>query len=261
MSSSEDVRAAFPSGVQKAADTDAPVREGIVAAQYAVQLAHQDLSAYAAAQADVTRATGIYLQGLGKDRGVFKIVGEDDEVFRARALSTPAVVTRENIVAAASLVLAPHTSILPQCFESILDRWFVWRDQVDPRAVHSFIGANPDYTTRYYSERTQANPGGAWAFRDMVGRFFVLRVPILSAPSRTRMFVYSGAATIPVYRPAAFINDGSNVNNSELNGTVATFVGTGQSEALNVYAAIVNAVNNIKGQAVRWMMVSDSGLT
>ncbi len=75
------------------------------------------------------------------------------------------------------------------------------------------------------------------------------------------MFVYSGAATIPVYRPAAFINDGSNVNNSELNGTVATFVGTGQSEALNVYAAIVNAVNNIKGQAVRWMMVSDSGLT
>lgn len=257
----QDVRDALPAFVRDVPSADAPVREALVGGATRMFLEWQSASAYAAAQADPTRATGVYLEGHAEDRGHHKRGVEDDEVLRARMLATPEVVTPEAILAVVNALLAPYTSVQAQYHESILDRWYV---QDGTATWHSFIGAGPEYAARHYDERPQSDPGGAWAFDDSQGRYFVLRVPELTSINGAHMFVFDGSVPPdPALGNAesAWIADGSNTGGTEANGHVATFVSTGLGTALDVYQGIVDAVNAIRGAGVRWMLIADPNLT
>jgi hypothetical protein len=94
-------------------------------------------------------------------------------------------VTPASIVAAANAILAPVTSVQAQYFESVLDRLYL-TDGTLP--WHSFVGTvSPTYFDRLYRDDAGVNgtqvpnrePGGGWVFGDEIGRYFVLRVPVV----------------------------------------------------------------------------------
>ena len=287
--SSDDVLAALPAFVR--ATDSAPVRDAIAAGLSAILKRHQLLSAYGAAQSDLLRATGLYLEGLCEDQGIFKQAGEDQEALRARALTTPDLVTPEAILAAANGILAPWTRGHAQYMESGLDRMFVSDGTAD---WHSFVGAAPSYPDRLYPDdaarnggavRAQSDPGGAWIFGDNIGRFFILRVPVVANVDVS--LVYSGAkiasadvdaperggAEPAAYPPLTmgdlppasggrglFIADGSDALGAESDGSVATFMFAPLSDPLSVYQAVATAVERIKGHSIRWALVADARL-
>lgn len=259
----DDVLAVLPAFVRQS--DAAPVRDAIAAALVEILTRYRLLSAYAAAQCDITRATGIYLESLCREHGAYKQRGETDEQLRARALTAPSLVTPEAILAAANTVLALYSPVPAQYAESILDRWFV-SDGTAP--WHSFVGAQPQYFARLYPSDAVANGGfvrpnseigGAWAFADHVGRHFVLRVPVLTGPANAHAFVAGDSATLADAR--SFVADGSDASGSETRGALGMFVYQSPSTALAVYQAIANAVNRIRGQSVRWLLLADPNLT
>jgi hypothetical protein len=240
--SRDDVLAVLPAFVRKA--DSAPVRDALFAALHWILLKYQERAGYAATQCDIARATGIYLEGLCEDRGVYRQPGETDHALRARALTTPDLVTPEAILAAANAILGPHTRIKAQLAESLLDRWFVHDGSAK---WHSFVGANPQYLVRLYPDDAVANDGfvrpgsrigGAWAFSDRIGRYFVLRVPVLGG----------GHAFVP----RAHVFGGGH--------RAGLFLFKNAAEALGVYGAIVNAVERIKAHSIRWALVADPSL-
>ncbi len=256
----DDVRRELPAQMQGPAD-GAPVREGLVAAQTAMFLEWQYASANAAAQSDPTRAADFYLDGHGEDRTCIRARGESDDAYRARMLAIPDIVTPTAIVAAVNAILAPYTAIECQLFEG-LDRWFP-SDGLTASRWLSFIGARPDYGTRYYDLRPNSSPGGAWVFGDDYGRYFVIRVPVLANLNGSHFFVYDGTVNEnqnggEVRR--AWIHDGTNTGGTEANGHVASFVNVGLGTALDVYQAIADTVQVLKGAGVRWQLIEDPKL-
>ena len=258
----DDVLAVLPAFVRKS--DEAPVRDALVVALLAILTRHRQLSGYSAAQCDITRATGIYLESLCREHGVFKQPGETDDQLRARALTTPDLVTPEAVLAAASTILSPFTAVGAQYAESALDRWFVHDGSA---AWHSFVGAQPQYFARLCRADAAANGGfvrpsseigGAWAFADQNGRFFVLRVPVLTGLAQAHAFVAAAVSSPPGL--ASFVADGSNAGGSEAAGALGMFVYASPSTALGVYQAIVNAVSRIKGHGVRWLLIADARL-
>lgn len=259
VSSTDDVRAAWPGYVELTPAANAPVREALIAAEEAMFEAYQDASAYAAAQADPTRATGIYLDGHAEDRGLVQAPGEADDDFRARLFKPEATVTPAAIQAIADGILEGHTTKKCQVLESALDRLFL----SDGTAVwHSFIGpVDPSYPDRLYDTRTQAHPGGPWLFADSLGRLFVLRVPVVDNVDAAHMFVLNGSVVEATPSPqGAWVANGTNQNGTEANGTVASFMAVSNATALELYQAIANSVTQHKGQGVRWELYADPNL-
>jgi hypothetical protein len=257
-----DVLAVLPAFVRRS--DSAVVRDALASALVHIIRRYRQLSAYAARQCDITRATGIYLESLCAEHGVYKQTGESDDQLRARALTTPDLVTPEAILAATNTVLALYTTARAQYAESILDRWFVHDGTA---GWHSFVGAQAQYLARLYPADAAANGGfvrpnselgGAWAFGDQVGRFFILRVPVLTGLIDTHAFVASDLLAPPDAR--SFVGDGSNASGSETSGAIGMFVYQDPSTALAVYQAIVNAITRIKGQSVRWTLLADPKL-
>jgi hypothetical protein len=257
-----DVLAVLPGFVRQS--DSAPVRDALAAALVAIIARYRQLSAYSAAQCDITRATGVYLESLCRERGIYKQSGETDDQLRARALTTPDLVTPEAILAATNSILAAYTSVGAQYAESALDRWFV---QDGSAPWHSFIGAQAQYFARLYPADAAANAGfvrpsseigGAWAFADRRGRFFVLRVPVLTGLAEAHNFVAADAHVPTDVR--CFVADGSNASDSESSGALGMFVYQSPSTALAVYQAIANAVSRIKGHSVRWLLLADPKL-
>jgi hypothetical protein len=234
------------------------VRDALASALVHILRRYRQLSAYAATQCDITRAKGIYLQSLCAEHGVYEQPGESDEQLRTRALTTPDLVTPAAILAAANTILALYTSARAQYAESILDRWFV---SDGTAGWHSFVGAQPQYFARLYPADAAANGGfvrpsselgGAWAFSDQVGRFFILRVPVLTGITDAHAFV---AADLNAPADArVFVGDGSS------KASAGMFVYETPSTALGAYQAIVNAINRIKGHSVRWVLYADPKL-
>jgi hypothetical protein len=251
-----DVLAVLPAFVQRS--DSAVVRDALASALVHIIRRYRQLSACAAKQCDITRATGIYLESLCAEHGVYKQAGESDQQLRARALTTPDLVTPTAILAAANTILGPYTAVGAQYAESILDRWFVHDGTA---GWHSFIGAQPQYFARLYPADAAANGGfvrpsselgGAWAFSDQVGRFFILRVPVLTGVTNAHAFVASDVAAPADAR--VFVGDGSS------KGAAGMFVYQSPSTAVAVYQAIVNAVSRIKGHSVRWALCADPKL-
>ncbi len=255
----DGIRRELPAQMQGDA-AQAPVREALVSAQLAIFLAWQFASAWAAQQSDPTRAESLYLDGCGEDRSCFRQQGEIDETYQARMLAIPEIVTPEAILAAAGAILAPYSNVRPHLFEGT-DRWFV-NDGGSP-GWHSFIGAPPSYPDRYYDDRPQSWPGGAWVFADDYGHYFVLRVPVIDNLDGSHLYPLDGTVGADQFGgdiAAAWIADGSDTGGSESSGAVASFVSVGFGTALDVYQAIVNSVEAIRGQGVRWMLYADPNL-
>jgi hypothetical protein len=258
-----DVLALFPSCLQT--DDPAPVRDALVSAMSAMFARYQELSAYAAAQTDLLRATDVCLDAKCADRGVYRQAGEQDEPLRDRALAVPALCTPSAICAAADAVLAPYTSVKSQYCEASLDRWFVrshgsaWSSHVYPATTTRA----PNYPDRLYPEdsvangglsRHQSTPGGAMVFNDARGRMFVLRVPDISPiddsilPIRSRSNHLLGSPPLGM-----FVGSGA----SSLN---ASYPRANPATALGVYQAVADSVNRIKGQGIRWRLYADPKL-
>jgi len=117
------VLAVLPAFVRQS--DSAPVRDALAAALARILVRYRNLSAYSAQQCDITRATGIYLESLCNEHGVYKQDGESDDSLRARALTVPTLVTPAAVLAAANAILGAYTATEAQYAESILDRWYV----------------------------------------------------------------------------------------------------------------------------------------
>lgn len=244
-----------------------PVLDALATGLAAMAVEHQSRADYAAAQSDPMQATDEYLSGLASDRGVQRADGELDPSLRARVLSTPKLVTPNDIVAAINEILASVTTAEAQVFESILDAWFV-SDGTDgaggDAGFNSFVGDGlsevcPRYPDRLYPDdavenlgdyRPQSSPGGAIVFADDIGRHFVVRVPELN----------------DVDAPRQFAGDGTTAG-----GDIGMFVGSGASAGLafvsndfltaeETYQAIVDTVQRMKGHGIRWTLLVDRKL-
>jgi hypothetical protein len=257
VSSTDDVLAAFPARVRNA--ETAPVRDAITEAMLAMYLAHQERVDYAAAQSDATRAVGAALDGLGYDRGIFRQDGEGNEAYRDRIFATPAVVTRSAIVDAVNQILAAYTAVEAQLFESVLDREFVRNDSDASSWGGAFItdgrtNIDPEYQDRMYDQRPNSHPGGAWAFSEHYGRYFVLRIPSLSDAGSAVGFMFDGTQE-PSQGLGFFTDDGTDGD-----GSAAGFLYSGSSDATSIYQAIINVVERLRGHGVRWMLIIDPKL-
>lgn len=265
VSTTDDVLAVYPEEY-KQADVTPPVQQAIVGAQLAMQLEWQSDSDYAAQQSDIASAQGRYLDGLVEDRGLARSSTEQDLFLRARALAVPQIVTPLAILAAVNAILSQYTTAKAQYLESVADRAYLRTippgdPTPPPQNYAAVLDASPVSPMRLYPEdlaihgaaRTQCSPGGFWIFGDEIGRFFVLRVPDLSALDDQIPVLYDANAEPPAAaKGRLYLGDASVVSQGFLYNNAST--------ALDVYTAIASAVTAIVGHSIRWKMVSDPKL-
>ena len=257
----DDVIAAHP---REYRTDDHPVLDALAEAHAAMHLAYQEASDTAAAQSDLLRATGAYLDGLVQDRAARRAEGESDEDCRNRIMAWQDTVTPTAILATVNAILAPYTTGQAQLCESILDRWFVEDDVSGPAVWGSFITdgtefIGPSYPDRLYEDdaalngglfRPQSDPCEPLIFTDDDGRQFLLRIPELNDVNGPTAYAYDDTETTDV---GTFVEDGT--------ATVEmTFVSPDYLLADETYRAVVAAVNQIKGHGIRWILVVDSRL-
>jgi hypothetical protein len=258
VSSAEDVLAELPELHRRPAV--APVRDAFCDAFADGYIAYQDAAAIAAAECDPTRAVGDALVSLALERGVARYVGEDIEDLRARMFATPDVVSPQAIVDAVNKILAPQSDTECEFVELELDGLFIHDGTVT--TWDSFIGATPRYPDRLYPDDATENgglfienndPGGAIPSSGYY-RNFHLRLPVLDAADEDFAFVIDTADLIMP------IGDGTDVAGSESDGSVATSVFADTLTTEELYAAVVAAVESIKGQGISWSAYVDPGL-
>lgn len=245
----------------------APVRDALAAALREILKAYQRRARRAAALSDILRSSGAYLSGLARDHEVYQQPGELDSALRARILGTEDLVTPAAVLGAVNAILAPHTDVAAKYFESELDQWFVSDGTAswDSFVYDGTAGATPYYQDRLYVDDTDENDGysrdtvevlDAWVNADNYGRYFVFRIPPLEAVDDEG--AYALDATTPEAEDAMlFIADGTDTSGAESDGSVTTFFYTDQVQSDELYAAIVSAVELIKGQGMRWQALVD----
>lgn len=257
--SADDVLSVYPRDYR--VPTEHPVIDAINAAHAGAHQSYTEASDYAAAQSDILTATGEYLDGILGDHGCIRAPGELDEDYRARGLAWVGVVSPVAVMGIVNAILAPYTTAQAQYCESIADRWYV----EDGTAVWgSFVAdcatlVGPSYLDRLYPDdaaandgvyRPQSDPGEPLIFTDDLGRCFLLRIPALSDANG----------------PTAYATDGTGGDLAEMfveDGTATaemTFASADYLLADETYQAIVNAVDRIKGQGIRWVIVVDDRL-
>jgi hypothetical protein len=57
-----------------------------------------------------------------------------------------------------------------------------------------------------------------------------------------------------------FVSNGSNTSGSEADGSVATFLFSNTTDSFAVYQNIVNTVERLRGQSIRWSVIVDPSL-
>jgi len=265
VASSTDVLAVFPAEVRKSAT--APVRDALTAAFTEIQRTYQRRARRAAALSDVLRSTGTHLDGLMADHDVHRQPGESDEALRLRGLGIPDMVTPDALLAAVNSILGPYTAKVAKYFESEADQLFVTDGSAtfDSFVYDDTAAASPHYPDRLYVDDSVENEGdiiagrevlGAWVFADEMGRYFVLRIPPLEAVDDDGSYVVDAAVT-DAEDAMMFIADGSDTSGAESDGSVTSFVFTDQVLSDELYAAIVSAVELLKGQGIRWQAYVD----
>lgn len=259
--STDDVLAVFPTEVRRA--SPAPVRDGLIAALTEILLEYQRRSRRSAAMSDILRAKLDALAGIGDDHDLAQQVGEDSETYRARLLGVPSLVTPAAIMSAVNAILAPHTPLTAKYFEASDDRLFL--SGSNGVAWHSFLfetgsGASPLYPDRLYPDDATLNGGdtisdrevlGGRCFDDQLGRYFVLRLPQLQSLDD------DGAYAIDASDDGMWIADGSDTGGAESDGSVTSFIFTDIVLSTDIYGAIVDTVELLKGQGVRWAAYVD----
>ena len=250
VSSADDVREQFPSQA-RGDEADAPVRDALAQSIAEMQIAYQGKADYSAAQSDVTRATGLYLDGQLGDRGKPRQANEEDNDYRSRALAAPQIVTPRAILDAVNKVLSPYTTVSAQLIHSILDRWFVGVGAKPYAFITKALAVDPEYADRHYPDRDGFRPGGAWCFRDTApGRLFVVRVPVLSGIGGAFVLTGTTDETADGALGGAFIGTGAHA-------TASSFTSSGAEPALDIYQSVANAIAAIKGHGVRVIVYAD----
>lgn len=253
--SSEDVISVLPS--QLATDTVSPVRDAFLEALTSLLQEYQFRGDVARAQMDVSRATENYLSALSSDRDLVRALDEKDLNLRTRVLGAQVVVTPEAIAGAVNAMLAPFTTLECQLVDAMLDRWFL--NNGDPYAWHSFIGGGPNYPDRYFEDdainndgifRPNSAPGGARVWSDSYGRAYLLRLPDLGYLSLFGLYCFSDPTQAQSESAHFYPGKGTTPN-------VAAFPNGSSVPPLAIYRAIVNTVNLMTGQSVRWSMIAD----
>jgi hypothetical protein len=261
VSSDADVLQLLPHEYRE--EETAPVRDALVHAHATQQEFYQEKADYAAAQSDIGRATGRYLQALGADRGFRKQDNESNDEFRSRTLAVPDLVTPGAIVDAVNAILAEVGAGECEYLESIADRLYV-NETGGTGICAGVVGATPINPTRLYPEdeavngaaRPNASPGAAWTFDDHVGRFFVLRVPNLASLDSALPTPWSSSSTAPnrsIGRGSLFLRTSVGLANHG-------YLYANASTALDTYKRICDTVAAIVGHSIRWMMISDTTL-
>lgn len=258
------------------APATAPLRDAMQAGQAAMLLEYQRASRYAAAQSDVGRATDEYLDECGDEREVYRQPGEPNGTYRGRMLGNQSVVSPVAIVAAANAVLAAYTAV-PCRYVEESDGWFVG-DGTTPWSSHVFAtadvgGANatPNYPDRIYPGAVAAGlasapnrrPPGAMPNIDTCGRWFLLRVPDISALDTEIAAVFNGSQNEPTsgYEGAGAVGGFFCGAGSTLTDQNISFVFDFTSTTVDgVYNALVSAVNAIVGEGIRWDLIVDPAL-
>lgn len=254
----------------------APVRDAIRAALTAMFTYYQDQIAESAMQSSVLYATGQYLDGLGRDEGVFR---QDDEpytsagdaAYRARIITQGGTVTPDVICAAVNSILAPYSDIPCRYLESMLDRGFCRDDTTTGYVAYLRDGTvvgniDPTYVDRLYINDAASNegvsitnrgPGGFFCFADTIGRFFVLRIPVLALLDSDGAFASDGTAD---WNAAVNFNFGLFCRDDSLplSATIAwSFFRDAPATSTAVYQSIVNTVNRLVGHSIRWVLLPD----
>jgi hypothetical protein len=243
-----------------------PVTDALVEAVLALLLEYQYRAGYAAAQADLLRATDEYLDGLGQDRGYERAEGEQNADFRERVLDIPDVATAWAVRVVVNGILALYTSSRAQVFETGLDRWFVGVSSASA-TWRSFLNRNPEYPTRLYEQDEPENgvalpdnePKRPRLFSDNLGRQFMVIVPDLAGLHDSPAALYSSAFQGSGVQDARLGDIAAHLGTGATS-TVAAFVTGSTATADTVYQAIVNAVEQIRGHGMRWILMTDPSL-
>lgn len=247
----------------------AEIRDALADALLAICYRVQIGGEYSAAQSDATRSSDQFLDGLAEDRGVGRAIGESNAALRERLESFPAVVTDEAIREGVNAILAA-LSVSGECelFDGTLDRWFVHTAaDVGSSDWHSYVGIGPSYPDRLFSGDApqvpatipNSDPGGAWAFSSTVGRLFVVRVPVLDGIEAIISFAYRGGFIgDPPVRPETL---GLGFYSGQgMDPDIAAYVSKSRTTAAAAYQAIVNFIDRVRGQSIRFAVWSDSRL-
>ena len=247
VSQDQDILKEFPREMQK---DDAPVRDNLISGQTSMFLKFQDRASYSADQSNPDRATGIYLEGLCEDRGTIKAEGESDDSLRARTFAVPGLVTPTAIIAAVAAITSQASPKQPQYLESIQDGWYITNGTGNYSA---YVGTGPEYPDRLYPYdansnggpfRPNSDPGGVWIFGDLIGRYFVIRIPNLAVADSLIPYVIDTD-------PSEFFVSGTNANNAE------AFVYANPDTSAELYSAVVSTVDRLKGHGVRFQIYVD----
>jgi hypothetical protein len=243
-----------------------PVTDGLVEALYWLILYWQHDAGYAASQADLLRATEEYLDGLGQDRGKERGEGETDLEYRARIIDIPDLVTGVAIRIVVNGILSAFTASECQVFEPALDRWFVAPSSAGA-TWRSFLERNPEYPDRLYEQDAAENgasiannePKRARVFSDRIGRQFMVIVPDLTGLHDSPASLYSSAFQGTGAQDARYGDIAAHLG-AGTSSSVAAFLIGSTTTATTVYQSIVNAVNQIKGHSMRWILMTDPSL-
>lgn len=235
----EDVLAEFPVPIKRIAV--APVRDTFVSGWTAGFLTYQVISESAAAQTDPMRATGEYLRSFAEEHSVIPLTGESEESVRSRIYAAPQIVTPDAIVAGIQSIISPHSDGVVHLSELELDGWFV---HAGDAVWDSFVGADPDYPDRYYTETPYLLPGGAVPSHGYP-RSLLIRIPSLDANDETITYILDSDAGV-------FALDVDDEN--------AMYVFADPQLAEDLYRAVIAYVESVKGQGISWALVIDPTL-
>lgn len=274
-SSLADIYAVLP--VLLRPDDPAPVRDAIFNALLAIVQRYQQRSLYAAEQSDIISANGASLWQACSEIGVFVQPGESDTALKARALTSPLLVTPQAIINAATTILSAYITLTPTnspCYqEALSDRLFIRKASgpnssvISPRGYiykKASVPTSPDDLSRLYPSEKQYNnglsipnrePGAARIFKaGTLGRYFVLRIPDLSSLSLQLKPVYQKTSySPPVTLSRFFVGKGISATNT-------AFVRRIPASAQSIYNQIISSVNRIKGASIRWLLIVDPNL-
>jgi len=183
VSEPNDVLKEFPSTHRR--PKTAPVRDAFVEGFTEGFKEYQNQAAYAAAQTDPMRATGIYLASFAEEHTVVPRVGESEESVRSRLFRAPQIISYIAIVDGVNEIIAPYTFSKATLAELELDGWFIHdgtNSEGGEPVWDSFVGAPPEYPDRHPLPLINPNPQlsvpGAVPSRGYP-RSFVLYVPEL----------------------------------------------------------------------------------
>lgn len=241
----------------------APIRDAIQCGQEAMLEEYQRRSRYAAAQSDPLRATDEYLDEILEEHSCPRQNGQDNDSARAILFANQPAVCPNQIISVANSIISPYSSVSCRYAEQS-DGWFAGDDTcVWSAHVFSAYDSGDYYATPNYPDRPSninRRPPGLMPNGSSYGRWFLLRVPDISAINNELASVFDGNQNEPKSGTessasvgAFFVGSGSTVTDDN-----TTFVFDFVSTTVDsIYNSIISAVNNAAGFGIRWNMVVD----